>query len=1000
MNKLLKTNKSLLTFVLIFSMLLSIVPLARADFVSIQQITPRTGTSGTASPTLGGTIAATNVKVDGSAEPGDIVLLSLDDGSVQLSCVPVSCKAQADATGAYTVSFTVPFVPGGSHIVKATNTNQTALNPVTDTFTVTPVVELEQAGRGPSFLTGVVGRTVTIEGSGFAANSPITLAYDGNGLTCTPAPGCGLTATTGTFRVQFLVPPSVTGTHVITATDGSGLSSSTKFSVVRDIHATVTSASPALPHSIAANCPAGQACVVVGSTVKVGATGFPGGTDITVFFSTSTTVSSTDRVVCQGTTDGRGSFSCPTVDTIPATAQSGSTPATVFHYIANDTTSCGNCPSTAVNLFPLLVLTPDGAAFNQQVNGQGTGFAPNSSLSVTISCSASIHSGGTDSSGSFTFNFVIQSGQCIPGIYTITAKDGSGFSDTARFVLGTHIITTPDHGIATDGATISGTDVTIDGFVFSQNSNVVITFDGQQVGSIKADSNGGFEVHITVPEALGGTANARITATDNGNRCSGNTACSASAAFMVLPWITTSANTGAVGTSVTVEGSGFGNINDPAGTISSHSVSVLYCGANASSSTLVHVSFLPDKIPLDQAQACNTISVIPLSGPPAPNRLGTSTQWTVYTIGSDVSVATGTFTNLGSFKTSFSSPESWGGYHTVSANEINSNNQVVRSGTNGALFRITPTVSITPSKAPSGQLVTLSGTGFFQWEKYTTQTGDQPAQTFTESAGIVIDFGASARYVDQAHFILNGQVDTAWFQDLYRPVALNSRGTIIYWDSLFNRLGGVNGESQFLRVPSSDAMNADGTTLLTITGYRFEMSNPEYDTREATTSSFTLSNPAVSHTNDAMNTIDNNIQNVGTQVTNGVASINGNINGAVTTINGNVNDAMNSINGNVNGAVTTINGKVSDATSSINTHVDGQISSAMSSINTHTDSQVSSALSSVNSHTDSQVASLSSNVSSLPQTPITYVIATLAAIAAVAAVASTLVVSRRLKVAG
>ncbi len=213
-----KTNKSILAFVVIFSMLLSIVPIVKADFVSIQQITPRSGTAGTVSSTLGGTIPATNVKVDGSAEPGDIVLLSLDDGKVQLSCIPTNCESKAGVTGSYTISFTVPFVPGGSHIVKATNTNQTALNPVTDTFMVTQVVELERAGRGPSFLSGVAGRTVTIEGSGFAANSPITLAYDGDSLACTPTPACGSSDSSGTFSVQFTVPSSVTGNHLITAT--------------------------------------------------------------------------------------------------------------------------------------------------------------------------------------------------------------------------------------------------------------------------------------------------------------------------------------------------------------------------------------------------------------------------------------------------------------------------------------------------------------------------------------------------------------------------------------------------------------------------------------------------------------------------------------------------------------------------------------------------------------------------------------------------------------
>jgi hypothetical protein len=379
----------------------------------------------------------------------------------------------------------------------------------------------------------------------------------------------------------------------------------------------------------------------------------------------------------------------------------------------------------------------------------------------------------------------------------------------------------------------------------------------------------------------------------------------------------------------------------------------------------------------------------------------------------------------------------------VFANELNSLGQVARSSFNGALFRITPTVSITPSSAQSGKIVTLAGTGFFQWEKYTTQTGGQPAQSFTETAGVVIDFGPFARYVDQAHFIMNGQVDSAWAQDLYRPVALNARGTIIYWDSLFNRPGGVSGESQFLRVPSSETAGADSTASMAITAYRFEMSTPLYDTREAATSSFTLTNPVVpqinSHTTDSVNGAMNSING---QISSAMSSINAytnaQVNSAMSMINGHVDErvssAMSAINthvdAQVSSAMSAINihtdAQVSSAMSAINTHVDAQVSSAMSAINIHTDAQVSSAMSAINSHTDAQVSSaissvnnhvdtaastvnshtdnqvapLSSSVSSLPQSSITYVIATLAGIAALAAVASTLIVSRRLKVAG
>jgi hypothetical protein len=1000
-NKKLKTKKSIIAFSVIAIMILGVIPSVKADFVSIQSITPQTGNPGTNA--LGGTKSPTHVLVVGQAEPTDLVQIVWDTSVSTLQCSQQNCVAKADSTGAYTVDFNVPLSTQGAHTITAQNLNVSVH--AVQSFNVNSVIEL-------SSTSGHVTDSVNVLGTGFAANSALAVLYDGTNVPCTSPLGVNCQSNAqGSFQGSFGIPDSVLGRHGVTAQDSSNNQASDVFTVSRNVRITGVT-NPSLPRSdLHAGFP------VVGSVIQGRGTGFLSVEDVTLSFTSDRTGTVFGRQI-DGPflSDGKGTFTF--TDTIPATPQLRSAPPDFsnYYYRANDT-GCtgGTCPtSTAVELHPLITLNPDHAAFEQQVNGMGAGFAPNAPVTVILTCAPSfpsLHTGQSDPTGSFQFSFtILRTTQLSPGFCPVTATDSHGYSDTTRFILGTFIIPTPDKGIATHNTgKIQGTDVSLQGFVFSKNAHVSIKFDGTTIATTTTDANGDFTTDFVVPEAFGGTGD-RIIATDDGTRCNGGTAaCSAPASFTVVPWIAISASNGPVGTQVAISGTGFGSVT----TLTQGTIDVRYCGANGGQATLVKVPFAPDKIAFDQGMTCSTISVVSLTSP--SRTLGISTAWTVTTTGSEITLGTvsADSNHPGTFQLSFSAPESWGGYHPVFANELNSLGLVQRSSFKGALFRITPTVSITPSSAQSGKIVTLAGTGFFQWEKYTTQTGDQPVQSFTESAGVVIDFGPFARYVDQAHFIMNGQVDSAWAQDLYRPVALNARGTIIYWDSLFKVPGGVSGESQFLRVPSSETTNADGTASMTITGYRFEMSNPTYDTREATTSSFTLSNPEVpqinNHTTDSVN--------------GAVGTIKDNIGFAMTAINtytkDQVGSAMSMINGHVDArvgsAMTAINAYTKDqigsAMSMINGHVDSQVSSATSSVNGHTDAQITSAISSVNSHadtatstvnshTDNQVASLSSSVSSLPQSSITYVIATLAGIAALAAVASTLIVSRRLKVAG
>ena len=85
---------------------------------------------------------------------------------------------------------------------------------------------------------GLVGTSVTVTGTGFAASKIVTLNWDGGALTCTS--GCSTDAT-GSFTGHFAVPSATAGAHIVKATDASSNSAQATFTVVTQYQVTFTS---------------------------------------------------------------------------------------------------------------------------------------------------------------------------------------------------------------------------------------------------------------------------------------------------------------------------------------------------------------------------------------------------------------------------------------------------------------------------------------------------------------------------------------------------------------------------------------------------------------------------------------------------------------------------------------------------------------------------------------------------------------------------------------
>ena len=146
-------------------------------------------------------IVGTSVSVAGSgfaASEGGITVTF--DGTA------VGASTTADANGSWTSTFTVPVSAGGPHTVSAKGATTTAASVPTMTFMTLPTISTNKA-------TGTEGASITVSGSGFAANeNNITITYDDNPVSS------GITAdATGSWSATFIVPASSAGTHTIKA---------------------------------------------------------------------------------------------------------------------------------------------------------------------------------------------------------------------------------------------------------------------------------------------------------------------------------------------------------------------------------------------------------------------------------------------------------------------------------------------------------------------------------------------------------------------------------------------------------------------------------------------------------------------------------------------------------------------------------------------------------------------------------------------------------------
>ena len=160
----------------------------------------------TIDPTSGAT--GEIIKVNGFGFNGrDPITLTFDGYRISTT----SLSLDTNGKGSFTDSFMVPhYAISGISKIRASDSSR---NSAEDELTILAGINIDPATSQTS--PGHAGLELTIYGTGFIAETPITITYD------KPTVATVTADAKGNFSTMFTIPPSVAGNHTVTVTDGT-----------------------------------------------------------------------------------------------------------------------------------------------------------------------------------------------------------------------------------------------------------------------------------------------------------------------------------------------------------------------------------------------------------------------------------------------------------------------------------------------------------------------------------------------------------------------------------------------------------------------------------------------------------------------------------------------------------------------------------------------------------------------------------------------------------
>ena len=609
----------------------------------------------------------------------------------------VTASVRADTQGTWSAGLEVPTSPGGPLAISATGTGGKR----TETeFTVTPRVMLSQQSAPP-------GTSVTVDGTGFAANADGLSIRFGDGLV-----GSAAADGQGTFTRSFSVPQSASGTYSIGVT-GSESTFNVSFSVTP---------------KISINGPNTER----GGSVTVRGSGFgPNERDITVTLQNKPVVTDIDATA-------QGSWS--------ATFEAPSLPSGVYALQAfGSITSVNSVPEVPMTLASYLVLSRSSGSPGEVIQISGEGFNARDGITIIAGDGLVQTTTVADQTGSWSANLRIPTAP--GGRLAIKATGSAGETQEALFTV------TP---VATISQPFShpGGSIELVGHGFEAGQSLSIIFRDAAVASPVADSHGSWTANFSVPAAPAGSYSIAIKGTGG----------ELDIPFLVSAGLSLSVAQAGPTETISVSGVGFGAVER--GISISVDRTAVASGISADRRGSWTVDFAVPSLPGSTYEVWATgpvtssgnthqeyLTIIPRLDM-SPDRGSPGARVNVTGRGFDsgqrdivlnfnnVSVALVVAAdNSGGFRTTFEVPESPSGLHFVS----HSGSTTMQDAGPGTGFQVTPNISLDLRSGPPGTIIQVKGQGFPANDPGITIAFDDIPQAASIPANEVGSFTASVQ---------------------------------------------------------------------------------------------------------------------------------------------------------------------------------------------------------------------------------------------------------------
>ncbi len=307
---------------------------------------------------------------------------------------------------------------------------------------------------------GLVGSQVSISGVGFGASKAITIKFDN-----TQVPLSRTTNSSGSFSAgTYAVPAAAWGIHTITATDSSGLSTTSEY----EVHQSMTLS---------------KSSVRAGETVSVTGNGFTENSQVSITMD--------NEVVASAMTSLNGAFTANF--TMPPKGQGYPT--------ISATDSSSNQAVAQFTLAPAsITVNPASGAPGTKVTISGSGFQSNRvGIPILFGNTTLNTTATTDANGTMNATFDVPAQAASD--YKVRVSDGTSTCE-ATFTITMNATISPVTSAAAPG--VVGQSLTIDGTGFIPNGTVNVTFDGSPVKSGVVGTNGTFSLAFNVPASKAG----------------------------------------------------------------------------------------------------------------------------------------------------------------------------------------------------------------------------------------------------------------------------------------------------------------------------------------------------------------------------------------------------------------------------------------------------------------------------------------------------------------